>query len=385
MSVAQSSTAGIKQQEQIKTRRKAKVKIKPSMIAVYASVFTLVIAIISTSYHQPQSSTGIANAASVSSVSSTNQPSVDSVVAATVAASVAQSTNLPVANDVSNSAVSAQITSEIAQSIDTSMSSQKPQIVESTTENRLVTSYVVQSGDTVDTLATKFKISAQTIKWANNLTTNSLIIGSTLRILPVDGILYTVKESDTADSIASKYGVDKTRFITFNDLDVSGVKPNTSIILPGGILPDNERPGYTAPVIATTNYYAGLGTGFGGNTWNIGRSTGACPGYGYGQCTCYAYARRLQLGLPVGDHWGNASSWVYYARSEGRKVNRAPSRGAIIQNGGGAGHVAIVESILPNGDLSISEMNAHVYGGGWNIVSGRIIPAGNISQYLYIH
>jgi len=56
-----------------------------------------------------------------------------------------------------------------------------------------------------------------------------------------------------------------------------------------------------------------------------------------------------------------------------------------MQNGGWLGHVSIVESILANGDLSISEMNASVPGGGFNIVSGRIIPASVVGQYVFIH
>jgi len=93
----------------------------------------------------------------------------------------------------------------------------------------------------------------------------------------------------------------------------------------------------------------------------------------------------MELGLPVGSHWGNASSWDDYARQDGLVVNRTPSVGAIIQNDGYLGHVAIVESILANGDLSISEMNAYVSGGGYNIVSGRTVIAGNVGQYTYIH
>jgi surface antigen len=57
-----------------------------------------------------------------------------------------------------------------------------------------------------------------------------------------------------------------------------------------------------------------------------------------------------------------------------------------MQSGSGwYGHVAIIESIAANGDLTISEMNAYVSGGGYNIVSGRTVLAGNAGQYLYIH
>jgi len=381
MRLSQRSAAAFKQQQPTQKRRKTTYRIKPSMIAVYSSVFILIVALISIGYHQPEDTSTVANAAKVTSITQSEQTSVDNAVATSVASGIAQATNLPVAKSVANLAVSAQIQSELAQS--DGVGTYKPQIIESITESRLVTSYNVVSGDTVETVAKKFNISAQTVKWANNLTTDAISTGSILKILPIDGVLYAVKSDDTIDSIATKYVVDKTRLVLYNDLDVSGIKENTSIILPGATLPTNERPGYIAPVVV--NYYSGYGTGFGGNTWFIRYGTNDNGLYAHGNCTLYAYNRRMELGLPVGAHWGNASSWDDYARQDGLVVNRTPSVGAIIQNDGYLGHVAIVESILANGDLSISEMNAYVSGGGYNIVSGRTIIAGNVGQYTYIH
>jgi len=381
MRLSQRSAAAFKQQQPTQKRRKTMYRIKPSMIAVYSSVFILIVALISIGYHQPEDTSSVANAAKVTSVAQSEQTSVDNAVATSVASGIAQATNLPVAKSVANLAVSAQIQSELAQS--DGVSTYKPQIIESITESRLVASYTVVPGDTVETVAKKFNISAQTVKWANNLTTDAISAGSVLKILPIDGVLYAVKSDDTIDSIATKYAVDKTRLVLYNDLDVSGIKENTSIILPGANLPTEERPGYIAPVVVT--YYSGYGAGFGGNTWFIRYGTNDNGLYAHGNCTLYAYNRRMELGLPVGSHWGNASSWDDYARQDGLVVNRTPSVGAIIQNDGYLGHVAIVESILANGDLSISEMNAYVSGGGYNIVSGRTVIAGNVGQYTYIH
>lgn len=391
MSLAQRSTATVEHAapEQIRGRRKTMPKIKPSVVAVYVSIFAVVIMMVSIGYHEPKNATIVANAASADTSSKPDQTSVNDVVATSVAAGVAQSSNLPIAISVANLAVSAQTKSDFAQS--SSVNTTKPQIIETTTNNRAVTSYTAKAGDTVGALATKYNISAQTIKWSNNLTSDAIEEGKVLKILPVDGVLYDVKANDTIDSIATKYGVDKTRLTLYNDLDVSGLVSNTTIILPSANLPENERPGYVTPapaVIATTvtstNYYAGSGAGFGGNTWRIGVGTSDGP-YAHGNCTLYAYNRRVALGLPAGSNWGNASSWAYNAQKDGLLVNNTPSVGAVMQNGGGYGHVAIVESILPNGDVSISEMNAYVSGGGYNIVSGRIVSAGNASQYLYIH
>lgn len=374
-----------KRPNQAKTRPKTRFKLKPSVIAVYASTFVLIVAMVFIGYHEPQDSSVVANATNITT-NQIDQTSVDNVVATGVAANVAQAANLPIATSVANLAVSAQSKSEFTQA--DGLSTTKPQLIGSGTTNRSITSYTVKAGDTVDALAAQFSISKDTIKWANNLASDALIPGTVLRILPVDGVLYSVKSGDTVDSIATKYGVDKTRLVLYNDLDVSGIAANTSIILPSATLPNNERPGYVAPVevVSFSNfYYAGTGTGFGGQTWRIGVGTAAQSYYAFGNCTAYAYSRRIQLGLPVSGHWGNASSWAYSARQDGLTVNNSPSIGAVIQNGGSLGHVGIVESILPNGDLSISEMNAYVSGGGFNIVSGRIVPEGNIGQYLFIH
>ncbi|MCX6728428.1 MAG: LysM peptidoglycan-binding domain-containing protein [Candidatus Saccharibacteria bacterium] len=385
----QKSVNANKQQTQAKTRRRTKSLLKPSVLAVYVGIFVVIIAFVFIGYHEPKDTSTVANATTVTSpTSQIDQTSVDNVVATNVAASVASAANLPIATSVSNMAVSARAKSQFLQSDSQGQGTTKPQLVGSdTSTKRDVISYTVKAGDTVGAIAAQFGITSQTIKWANNLTSDTPTVGSQLRILPVDGVLYSVKSGDTIDSIATKYAVDKARLILYNDLDMSGLQPNTSIILPSAVLPGNERPGYVAPVIATANndynvFYGVSGTGFGGSTWRIGVGTPDNGLYAHGNCTLYAYNRRKALGLPVGDHWGNAGTWAPMAASEGYVVNHSPGVGAIMAD---YGHVAIVESLLPNGDISISEMNAYVSGGGYNIVSGRIVIAGNTGQYWYIH
>lgn len=371
-----------KKQNQAKPRSRTRLKIKPSVVAVYLGTFVLIVAIVFIGYRQPQNTTTTSSNPVLNNAAQIEQTSVDAVIATGVAANVAQVADLPIATSIANLAVSTQSQSSFTKA--EGVSDVKPQLIGLGSENRTVISYTVRPGDTVDTVASAYGLSKNTIKWANNLTSDSLVVGSVIKILPVDGVVYKVKSGDTIDSIASRYGTDKTRLILYNDLDVSGLRPNTTIILPNATLPGNERPGYVAPA-AQTYYYAGAGAGFGGRTWRIQVGGAINPYYAFGNCTAWAYVRRQQLGLPVGSNWGNASSWAYNARMNGLTVNSSPSVGAIIQNGGYLGHVGIVETILPNGDLSISEMNAYVAGGGFNIVSGRIVPAGNVGQYLYIH
>jgi len=203
--------------------------------------------------------------------------------------------------------------------------------------------------------------------------------------LPRDGIAYTVRDGDTLQKIADKYKADSSVITTFNDLEISGLTPGLKIVIPGADLPATERPGYVAPVAAYTGgtYITGYSSGFSsGSTWRIKVGTPNNGAYAFGNCTAYAFDRRAELGRPIGRMWGNAGAWATNARAAGYTVSRTPIAGAVIQD---SGHVGIVEEVLANGDLQLSEMNARVSGGGYNIVSGRTLPASQVGQYYYIY
>ncbi len=331
-------------------------------------------------YRAPQENSGVANTASaLSATQKTNQTekqtAVNEVVASTVAASVATATNLSVAPSVTSLAISTQIESELPTSDDASIT--KPQIVQVSSTNRAVTQYTTQPGDTIDSLAAKFGISKDTIKWANNLTTDNVRVGLTLDILPRDGVFYTVKSGDTIQSIAEKYKADASLITTYNDLEISGVADGQKIVVPGGQLPSNERPGYVAPTVSRS-------TGSAGGAFGGFRAGSVGNRYAYGNCTWWVYERRAAIGRPVGSFWGNGGSWAYSGRAAGFLVNNSPAVGAVLVEAGSPGHAAIVESVNPDGSIVISEMNNAAYG-GFNIVNNRTISAGQASAYQYVH
>ena len=355
-------------------RRRAKGAPSLSTIAVYASVFALIIAAVVVGYREPQKSSGVANATTVNTVADPiAQTSVDEVVATKIAASIAETTNLSVAPNVANLAISAQIKNELAQSGDAIIS--KPQIFKPTANNREIISYTVVLGDTLDTIGTKYNISKDTIKWANNISSDVAEPGKVLQILPVDGVSYTVKSGDTLQSIAQKYSVDQARIVLYNDLDeATSLVVGSTIILPNGTLPTQERPGYVAPSTR----------GGGGGTYNV-KPGSVGNKYAPGNCTWYAYERRAQLGRTVGSFWGNANTWVDAARGTGYTVSRQPLAGAVLVSGSGPyGHVAVVESVDASGEIVVSEMNNLAYG-GFNKVNNRTISAGQATLYQYIY
>lgn len=350
-------------------------------------MFVTLVAVVASGYKTPQNSSSQLNqTASLPAVASATTeaqkaPSVDKLVAADVAASLAEQANLPIAPTVASASVSLQVQTEIAQSEDDTAVS-KPQIVQPTSGDRTVKEYVAKNGDTVEGIATQFNVSPDTVRWANDLESDNVAVGKKLTILPVDGITYTFKQGDSIGEIAKKYKTEPARIISYNDLELSSPKTGQKLVIPSGVLPATERPGYVAP--STRSTFGGTGSDPGGayNVMNVNLNASAGNRYAPGNCTWYAYERRAQLGRPVGSFWGDGGSWAYSASAIGYEVNRNPRAGAVLVMAGSPGHVAIVESVKSNGDIYITEMN---YAGNFNRVTSRTISAGQAKAYLYIH
>lgn len=95
----------------------------------------------------------------------------------------------------------------------------------------------VETGDTLSSIAQKYGISADTIKWANNLTSDAIKPGDSLKILPVTGVSYTVSSGDSLESVAKKYSADAQAILDFpfNDVpDDFSLKVGQLLIIPDG-------------------------------------------------------------------------------------------------------------------------------------------------------
>lgn len=97
-----------------------------------------------------------------------------------------------------------------------------------------ITIYTVRGGDTLSKIADMFDVSVATIYWANDLRRSDLIkTGDTLVILPITGIQHTVKKGDTIKSLAAKYKSDAQEIITYNNLPADGsLEESATIIIP---------------------------------------------------------------------------------------------------------------------------------------------------------
>ena len=95
--------------------------------------------------------------------------------------------------------------------------------------------YKVQPGDTVSTIARHFGLNVNTVLWANNLSSFSVIrIGDQLNILPSNGFLYKVRSGDTIGRLAQLYDTTAQKIINANNLNSAGtIAIGKQLIIPG--------------------------------------------------------------------------------------------------------------------------------------------------------
>lgn len=105
-----------------------------------------------------------------------------------------------------------------------------------------ITDYQIQPGDTVASIAQKFGISADTIRWQNSLSRDKIKVGDTLQILAVTGVSHKVQKGDTVYSIAKKYDAEPQAIIdfpfnTFSNDETFELAIGQTVIVPDGVMP----------------------------------------------------------------------------------------------------------------------------------------------------
>jgi murein DD-endopeptidase MepM/ murein hydrolase activator NlpD len=105
-----------------------------------------------------------------------------------------------------------------------------------------IINYTVIDGDTVSIIAQKFGVSADTVRWQNNLTNDRIKVGDTIQILPVTGVAHKVQKGDTVYSIAKKYDAEAQAiadfpFNTFSNDETFELAIGQIVIVPDGVMP----------------------------------------------------------------------------------------------------------------------------------------------------
>ncbi len=93
----------------------------------------------------------------------------------------------------------------------------------------------VRDGDTIQSIADRYKVTVDTIRWANNLTEQSkLKVGQELLILPVDGVVHIVRRGQTLGRIAQLYDVSVDDIVRQNRIQGGFIMAGEQLIIPGG-------------------------------------------------------------------------------------------------------------------------------------------------------
>lgn len=116
--------------------------------------------------------------------------------------------------------------------------------------------YVVEGGDTLSGIGSKFRISVDAIKYVNGLTGDSIKPGDSLTIPPISGLIHEVKKGESLEDIADKYSVPAQAIADFNYiLDTSKLAVGTELVIPDAKVPRPPvvvaSPAFSVPGIIT--------------------------------------------------------------------------------------------------------------------------------------
>lgn len=328
----------------------------------------LLIGVVGFVVYSPSTGTTVNNSV-ISAEDNAATGALDQLSSADIAVHVAKLTNLPETSSVTNKADTVNAQLAVTPADDTVIA--KPQVVATTLKSyKDIQNYVTVEGDTIPSIATKFGITSDTIRWSNGLQGDNVVPGKTLLIAPVNGLVYIVKAGDTIDSIASKYKVNKEQLIADNDAETGGIVIGSKVLI---------RDGSIAPVVSARGSFGSAGAGF---AWGGGAIYGA-NGYDYGYCTWYAANMRAKIGRPVPSNLGNASTWKVLAQRAGFAVGNVPQSGAVIWTPPRDyyGHVGFVDSVNADGSVNVSEMNVR----GWGVRSTKTLSPEEAARYSYIY
>ncbi len=214
--------------------------------------------------------------------------------------------------------------------------------------------YVVHEGDTLAGIAKMFDVSANTILWANDVGKGGIKPGQTLIILPITGVRHTVVKGDTIASLAKKYKADADEIADYNNLaSTDTLMVGDVVIIPDGTVAPVATKTATKKITANP-YRGGSGSDLGGFfIWPVagGVKTQGLHGYngidiGAPQGTpIYAAAGGTVLVARSGGWNGGYGNYVVVVHSNGvqtlyaHMTRVAASAGANVEQGQVIGYV----------------------------------------------
>ncbi len=225
--------------------------------------------------------------------------------------------------------------------------------------SKQVVIYETQNGDSIGSIAQKYNITVNSIKWSNNLSSDTIRPGWFLVIPPYNGIVYKhTDDNTTVLDLAKLYNVSVESIVSGNGLGGPDQMPEIGQFL---IIKDGKVTPPPAPKVAAKTITKGTTA-----TNRLIISAGQAHSFPKGYCTWWA--AKQYGGVKFG---GNANKWLKNAKAMGYATGNTPKKGAIVQTTESRiGHVAYVTGVSADGSsFTISEMNY----AGWNRTSARTL------------
>lgn len=91
--------------------------------------------------------------------------------------------------------------------------------------------YIVQKGDTLWSIASKYKTTVSKLKDINNLSNNLIVVGQKL-LIPNSSKEYIVQKGDTLYSISRKFNTTVSDIISFNNLKTTTIQIGQKLLIP---------------------------------------------------------------------------------------------------------------------------------------------------------
>jgi surface antigen len=342
--------------------------VRTSLLVTNLAVLVVIVGFVA----QDQHGNGVHSVANASANAATPAANpLDQLSSADIALTIARMNSLPESTAITSQAISQSV--ELTQAPSTDNVVAKPQVITTALKSKAdIQAYTSVDGDTLSSLATKFGVTSDSIRWSNGLgSSDAVTVGQKLAIPPVTGIVYTVKAGDTVDSLASKYKASSDKIVHFNDTEIKGLKVGDQIIIPDGSI---------APAVVlvarttASSSSSAISFPWGGNSALYGSN-----GYDYGYCTWYVATR-----VAVPSNWGNAYTWDELAPLSGWTVSNIPRAGAVAQsdNISSLGHVAYVEAVSDDGTMiKYSDMNG--LAGFGRVGMSDWVPSTHFQHYIY--
>jgi surface antigen len=217
--------------------------------------------------------------------------------------------------------------------------------------------YEVKRWESFYSISYKFRVSTNSIYWANDFSKNhTLQPGEIIKVPPVTGIIHQVKSGDTVWAIAKKYDIEESKIVEQNRLEDGWLITWEVIVIPGAIKivpkpvykkPTTTYTKKTTPARSSSQYVAQSGQYK--LVWRKPYS------WVWWNCTYYVASYKN-----VNWRW-NANQWIRNAEAKWHPTWQTPTVWSIVQFTGRwynpkYGHVGIVMDVTST-HIIVSDMN----------------------------